>query len=409
MTAHEQTAIDLPAPAYPMRRDDPLRPAPELARLRDGGAAASRITLWDGSEVWLVTAHEHVRALLGDRRLTAVTSAPGFPMMTPTSKLVRAEPKSASFIRMDDPDHSRLRSMLTREFLQREADRLRPLIREHLDATFGELITGPRPADLVQAVTLPLPSRVIALLLGIPTEHQAEFERHSAVLIDRGHTRDEVVAARDALDAYLRSHVERRLAEPADDLVGRLVANHVRPGGLAIDEAVPMCRLLLVAGHGTTASQAALSLLSVVTDERLAATLRADPDALPGAVEELLRFHSIIQYGLARATTEDVQVGDVTIPAGEGIVLSLAAANRDPRRFDDPDGIDAHRDARRHLAFGHGMHQCLGQWLARVELEEMIAALLRWIPDARLAVPEADLEFRHDVSSYGLAALPVTW
>ncbi|MGK5641273.1 cytochrome P450 [Streptomyces sp. URMC 126] len=397
------------APGYPMSRVSPLAPPPQLADLR-AGKAASRVTLWDGSEVWLVTAHAAVRAVLGDRRFTAVTSAPGFPMLTRTSTLVRARPESASFIRMDDPEHSRLRSMLTRDFLARRAEALRPAVRELLDGILERLVkAGERPVDLVRELTVPVPSRVITLLFGAGEERREFIESRSAVLIDRGYTPDQVAAARDELDGYLRELVEERLADPGTDLISRLVLDQVRPGRLSVDELVPMCRLLLVAGHGTTTSQAGLALLSLITDPALAEALTEDADLLPKAVEELLRFHSIVQNGLARAATEDVQLDDVLIRAGEGVVLSLSAANRDETVFPDPDRIDPHRDARRHVAFGHGPHQCLGQWLARVELEEILAAVLRWMPGARLAVPFEELDFRHEVSSYGLGALPVTW
>lgn len=396
------------APTYPMARTSPVDPPPALAELRSG-RAASRVTLWDGSEVWLVTSHSGVRAVLGDRRFTAVTSAPGFPMLTRTSALVRANPKSASFIRMDDPDHSRLRSMLTRDFLARRAEELRPAVRELLDGILAQLVAGERPVDLVAGLAIPVPSRVITLLFGAGDDRREFIESRSAVLIDRGYTPDQVAAARDELDGYLRELVEDRLADPGGDLISRLVLDQVRPGNLTVGELVPMCRLLLVAGHGTTTSQASLSMLSLVTDPKLADALTEDPALLPKAVEELLRFHSIVQNGLARAAVADVQLDDVLIRAGEGVVLSLSAGNRDERVFPDPDRIDPHRDARRHLAFGHGMHQCLGQWLARVELEEILAAVLRWMPGAKLAVPFEELDFRHEVSSYGLGALPVTW
>ncbi|WP_406331904.1 cytochrome P450 [Streptomyces sp. NBC_00203] len=396
------------APSYPMPRVCPVDPPPQLAALR-AGRAASRVTLWDGSEVWLVTSHAGARAVLGDRRFTAVTSAPGFPMLTPTSKLVRAAPHTASFIRMDDPDHSRLRSMLTRDFLARKAEEMRPVLREFLDEMLAELVAGERPVDLVAGLTTPVPSRVITLLFGVSDDSRDFIESRSAILIDRGYTPDQVAAARDELDGFLRELVESRVADPGTDLVSRLVIDQVRPGTLSVDELVPMCRLLLVAGHGTTTSQASLSLLSLATDPGLADALAKDAGLLPKAVEELLRFHSIVQNGLARAATEDVQLDDVTIRAGEGVVLSLSAGNRDERVFPSPDTLDPHRDARRHLAFGHGIHQCLGQWLAKVEIEEMLAAVLRWMPGVRLAVPFEELDFRHEVSSYGLGALPVTW
>lgn len=396
------------APAYPMPRVSPVDPPPQLSELR-AGKAASRVTLWDGSQVWLVTSYAGVRAVLGDRRFTAVTSAPGFPMMTRTSQLVRAKPESASFIRMDDPDHSRLRSTLTRDFLARRAETLRPAVRALLDEILAKLVAGERPVDLVAGLTIPVPSRVITLLFGAGEDRREFIESRSAVLIDRGYTPDQVAAARDELDGYLRELVEERLADPGTDLISRLVLDQVRPGNLTVDELVPMCRLLLVAGHGTTTSQASLSLLSVLTDPELADALTKDASLLPKAVDELLRFHSIVQNGLARAAIEDVQLDDVLIKAGEGVVLSLSAGNRDERVFPDPDLLDPQRDARRHLAFGHGMHQCLGQWLARVELEEILAAVLRWMPGARPAVPFEELDFRHEVSSYGLGALPVTW
>ncbi|MER5356909.1 cytochrome P450 [Streptomyces sp. NPDC002785] len=406
---NEATPQEQPtAPKYPAPRVSPVDPPPQLAELRTG-RAASRVTLWDGAQVWLVTSHAGIRAVLGDRRFTAVTSAPGFPMLTRTSQLVRAKPESASFIRMDEPDHSRLRSMLTRDFLARRAEALRPAVRELVDDLLAKLVAGERPVDLVAGLTTPVPSRVITLLFGAGEDRREFIESRSAVLIDRGYTPDQVAAARDELDGYLRELVEQRLADPGTDLISRLVLDQVRPGNLSVGELVPMCRLLLVAGHGTTTSQASLSLLSLLTDPGLADALTEDANLLPKAVEELLRFHSIVQNGLARAAVEDVQLDDLLIRAGEGVVLSLSAGNRDERVFPGPDRLDPHRDARRHLAFGHGMHQCLGQWLARVELEEILAAVLRWMPGARLAVPFEELDFRHEVSSYGLGALPVTW
>ncbi|ACU98312.1 cytochrome P450 [Saccharomonospora viridis] len=401
----QQTSV----PSYPMRRGAcPLHPPPELAAMRNGPAARP-VRLWDGSQVWLVTAYEHIRAVLGDRRFTAVTSAPGFPMMTRTSKLVRAQPQSASFIRMDDPEHSRLRSMLARDFLPRAVEEWRPRIRRLVEEMLTEIAASTPPVDLVATFALPLPSQVIAFLLDIPDDAHAFFQNRSAILIDRGYTPEQVKAAREDLDGYLRELVESRINKPGSDLVSRLVVNEVQTGRLTVEELVPMCRLLLVAGHGTTSSQAALNLLSLLTDENLSTQLRRDPTLVPGAVDELLRFHSIVQNGLARAATEDVQLGDTLIRAGEGVVLSLSAGNRDESRFPDPDTVDPRRDARRHLAFGHGVHQCLGQWLAKVELEEMLYGMLRLLPQARLAVPFEELEFRHEVSSYGLAALPVTW
>lgn len=398
-----------PVMDHPAPREHPLHPPQALTDLH-GGPDLSRIRLWDGSTVWLVTDHAHARALLGDARLTAVTSSPGFPMMTPTSTLVRDQPRSASFIRMDQPEHGQLRSMLSREFLPRAIERHRAGVRETLDQTLESAIRdSDGTLDLVDAVAAPVPARVIASVLAIPAEDLDFFVGRSAVLIDRSYTPAEVTAAREDLDRYLGGLAATRLAEPGDDLISRLMSQYVATGALAVEDAVPMIRLLLVAGHGTTASQASLSLLSVLTDPALRERCVTDPDAIPAVVDELLRFHSIVQNGLARAATEDIEVGDMVIRAGEGLVISLSAANRDPSAFPDPNSVDPDRDSRRHVAFGHGIHQCLGQWLAKLELEEIISAVLSWMPEVRLAVPFEDLRFRPEVSSYGVDQLPVTW
>jgi cytochrome P450 len=254
-----------------------------------------------------------------------------------------------------------------------------------------------------------VPARVVASLLAVPPDDLDFFVDRSAVLIDRSYSPQEVARAREDLDGYLGTLAQHRLEHPGDDLVSRLVTTHVATGSLPMADAVPMIRLLLVAGHGTTASQASLTLLSLLTDADLRRRCAGDPDAVPRAVDELLRYHSIVQNGLARAATRDVAVGDVVIRAGEGVVISLSAANRDPAVFPDPDRLDPDRDARRHVAFGHGVHQCLGQWLAKLELEEVVGAFLRWMPGARLAVPVEAIRFRPEVSSYGVDELPVTW
>jgi cytochrome P450 len=403
-TLHTESA----APPYPMARRCPLDPPPELAEARQG-PAATPITMWEGSRVWLITSHAAARAVLGDRRFTAVTSAEGFPMMTRTSLLVRSQPQSASFIRMDDPDHSRLRSMLTREFLQNRVEELRPVLRELMDEILAPIAQRGGQADLVTEFSQPVTSRAIAALLGVPDEARDFFEERSAILIDRSYTAEQVTAAREELDDYLRGLAHRRLDDPGEDVLSRLVSNEVKGGKLDWDELVPMVRLLLVAGHGTTASQGSLSILSMLTTAAISDGLRDHPDSARQVVDELLRYHSIVQNGLARAAIEDVELDGVLIKAGEGVVISLSAANRDPELFADPDELQPGRDSRRHLAFGHGMHQCLGQWLARVELEEMLFAVQRWLPGARLAIAASELEFQPDVSSYGLAALPVTW
>lgn len=387
---------------YPADREDPLDPPRSLTGL-DGPAKA---VLWDGSLAWVVTSHALTRRLLKDRRLSANTAAPGFPMMTSASKVLRDEPRSASFIRMDQPEHGRLRGMLSNRFRPVDAEALRDVVGGLVDERL-ERLEGRAEADLVADLASPLPAAVVATILGIADRDRPFFEDRSARLIDRTRTMDEVREAREELDAFLDAEVGRRVEHPSDDLISAIVHEQMLPGAIDRADVVPMCRLVLVAGHGTTASQLALSLLSVLTDPAARAVAHAGGAPLVALGDELLRFHTIVQNGLTRAAVEDIELDDVTIRAGEGVVFAIGAANRDREVFADPDDLDPERDARRHLAFGHGGHQCLGQWLAKVEIEECLHRFVRRHPDAALAGPVDALSFRHAASSYGLDALPV--
>lgn len=388
---------------YPAPREDPLDPPASLTEL---SGRPARAVLWDESVAWIVTSHAATRRLLKDRRLSANTAAPGFPMMTSASQVLRNEPRSASFIRMDEPEHGRLRAMLSPRFRPVDAEQMREvvgaLVDERLDA-----LEGRDEADLVAALAAPLPAAVIASLLGIAEEDRVFFEDRSARLIDRTRTMQEVRSAREELDAFLDAEVDKRIAEPTDDLISAVVHEQLLPGTIERADVVPMCRLVLVAGHGTTASQLALSLMSMLDDAPTRAAVAAGGPGLVAVVDELLRFHTIVQNGLTRAALEDIELGEVTIRAGEGVVFAIGAANRDAEAFADPDHLDPDRDARRHLAFGHGPHQCLGQWLAKVEVEECLHRVATRFPDASLSRPVQALSFRHAASSYGLDALPV--
>jgi cytochrome P450 len=388
---------------YPPAREDPLKPPRPLAGLV---GALAKAVLWDGSEAWIITSHELTRRLLKDRRLTAITAAPGFPMMTPASKVLRNEPRSASFIRMDEPEHGQLRSMLSNRFRPVDAERMRGVVGALVDERL-DYLEHLDEADLVTTLAAPLPAAVIASLLGIADEDRAFFEDRSARLIDRTRTMGEVRAAREELDTFLDGEVDHRVAERGEDLISEIVHEHMLTGAVERADVVPMCRLVLVAGHGTTASQLSLSLMSMLDHAATRKAALAGGTELVAAGDELLRFHTIVQNGLTRAALQDIEVGDATIRAGDGIVFAIGAGNRDGDVFDSPEDLDPGRDARRHLAFGHGSHQCLGQWLAKVEIEECLHRFATRFPDAELAAPVSELSFCHAASSYGLAALPV--
>ncbi|MFE9561338.1 cytochrome P450 [Streptomyces sp. NPDC006487] len=390
------------------------------------GAPVSRAELPDGTPCWLVTGHQEVRAVLADPRFSADARTPGFPFLSPGQRqLATAQP---SFIRMDDPEHSRLRKMVARDFLTRRVRELRPAITDVVEAAVGAMTAGGRrTADLVADFALPVPSLVICLMLGVPYEDHALFQSLSRTLLDNTTDPGRAAGAHRELMGYLAGLAERKRRDPGDDILSRLA---VRPD-LTARETASLGFMLLITGHESTTNMAALSVLTLLRHPGQAARLRAEPALIPGAVEELLRYLTIIHLGLGRAATADVTVGGATIRAGDGVICMLSTANRQPELFGSadlteptgstgtaeargggspcPDELDVTRDARRHVAFGHGPHQCLGHTLARVELQIMLETVLRKLPGLRLAVPEEQLVFQRDAIVYGLRELPVAW
>ncbi|WP_328385510.1 cytochrome P450 [Streptomyces sp. NBC_00400] len=394
-----------PAPlAVPAARAEgcPFDPAPGVERARRE-EPITRVTLWDGSTCWLVTRHQDVREVLGDPRFSADATRPGFPFLTAGGReLATVRP---TFIRQDDPEHARLRRMLTAEFMVKKVEAMRPEVQRLTDDLLDRMTAGRNSADLVAEFALPLPSLVICLLLGVPYDDHEFFQERSRLLLSLRSTAEEVRGAQEDLRGYLTRLAESKRREPDDGIVSRLVAR----GELDDEEVSSMGRLLLIAGHETTANMTALSTLALLRNPGQLKRLREDPSLIKGAVEELLRYLTIVHNGLPRVATEDITVGGRTIRAGEGVLCTLNSANRDDDVFPGGDALDVGRDARRHIAFGFGVHQCLGQPLARVELQIAVETLLRRLPDLRLAIPFEDVRFRHDMGIYGVHALPVAW
>ena len=395
------------APAFPMTRRCPLDPPPELARLR-AEAPISRVRLWDGSTPWLVTRYEDVRAMLRDPRVSADSDRPGYPHTTPGIAARRSRAKA--FISQDEPEHAAGRRLLTADFTLRRIETLRPRVQRIVDELVDDLLAGPKPADLVEALALPVPSLVICELLGVPYADRTFFHRVSKTLISRDATPEQSVEALEELLAYLGDLVEKKAADPGDDVFSRLAVEQYRTGKMTRREIASMGQLLLVAGHETTANMIALGTVALLEHPDQLAELRdGDPGLVSTAVEELLRYLTIVHFGRRRVATEDLELGGQLIRKGEGLVLASDAANRDERVFPDPDALDLHRKGRNHVAFGFGVHQCLGQSLARVELQVVYGTLYRRIPTLALAVPVAQLPFKHDMVVYGVHELPVTW
>ncbi|OLT18730.1 cytochrome [Pseudonocardia sp. CNS-139] len=391
-----------------MVRTCPFDPPPEMAEIQ-AGERVLRVRHWDGTQPWLVTGYDQVRAILTDPRVSADTDLLGYPHPSAGSAARRRVTKN--FINMDNPEHDRQRRMLTRDFMVKRMQAMRPTIQALVDGLIDEMLAGPNPVDLVEALALPVPSLVICDMMGVSYTERDLFHELSRTMISRLSTPEQAVGALNGMLEFMSRLVDEKTAHPGDDLISRLVTTQLQPGHLTRDDVVQMCQLLLVAGHETTANMIALGTLTLLERPEALAELRdaTDPAVAEGAVEELLRYLTILHVGRRRVATEDFEFEGVRIRAGDGIIVDHAVANRDPVAFEHPDELDIHRKARHHLAFGYGIHQCLGQPLARVELAVVYSTLYRRIPTLRLAVPLEEIAFKHDNVVYGVESLPVTW
>ncbi|MEV5205278.1 cytochrome P450 [Streptomyces sp. NPDC053720] len=360
--------------------------------------------LWDGSPCWLVTGYPQVRALLGDRRLSADVRGDGFPFLSRGQRELVSS-STPPFIRRDGLDHARQRRMLTGSFIVRRAEAMRPQIQRVVDETLDRMIAEGGPADLVAAFAQPVASRILFRLLGLPYKDRVFLLAHSRALADNSNDAETLDASVTALSGYLNDLAEHKRRVPDESVLGHLAMRE----DITADEAASTGRLLLIAGHETTVEMTALGTLALLRNPGQARLLRSEPDLAKGAVEELLRYLSILHLGVPRAVVEDIELDGTVIRAGEGVLLMLSTANRDARLFADGDRLDLTREARHHLAFSFGPHQCLGQSLARVELQISLPTLFRRLPGLRLAVPFEEITYRTGDTVYGVNALPVTW
>ncbi|MFF7636353.1 cytochrome P450 [Kitasatospora sp. NPDC008050] len=392
---------------WPPARACPMSPPPALGVARDGLPTLVRLPAGVGEEqlVWLITRYEDVKAALKDPRLSADEIRPGFPLRFP----VAADSRPSGFLRMDDPDHGRLRRTVAPEFTVRRVRALRPRVRELTDQVADELAAGPQPADLVQDFAGKVSALVIARLLGIPDEHTAFFLEQTQIMLTDGEP-ELSLAAHHRIIAFLDEHARAKEHDPGDDLVSRLVHNHLATGELDRADLLDILKLLLVAGHESTATQIAVSTLSLLTDDALRTEVLADSGALlPNFVEESMRFWSIVQDGVVRQATEDLRIGETLVRQGESVMISLLAANHDPAAFPDPERLDIHRDASGHLLWGRGAHFCLGASLGRLEVTLALDSLFTRLPTLRLACEASQLRFREHPVFHALAELPLAW
>ncbi|MQA95385.1 MAG: cytochrome P450 [Streptosporangiales bacterium] len=383
----------------PLRREPsrPLDPADELLALHD----TTPVARLDGRRrsAWLVTRHDHAREVLAD--------AERFSNRAPDGDGRPGVIDEGFMLGMDPPEHTRLRRMLTGAFTVRRVRTLEPqiaaIVRDHLDAMAA---AGP-PADLVQAFALPVPSLVICELLGVPYADRADFQRRSRTVVDFSADRETQAANAAEMRAYMTGLVAAARKASGDDLLGALIREH--GDDLTDGELAGLGNLLLLAGHETTANMLGLGTLTLLRNPDQLAAVRDDPAAVDGAVEELLRYLSIVAFGVAKHVTRDLTFHGQAMRAGDPVIVSLPAANRDPALAEEPGSLDVARAAGPHVAFGYGVHHCLGAPLARAEMRIAFPALLRRFPGLRLAVPPERVRYRGASVVYGVEELPVAW
>lgn len=408
MTEMLQETREAPELPLHMRRAG-FDPVPDMAALRDDEGVRQVETAFE-MPAFLVARHADVKAVLADHARFSNESrrvffdAPGAPELSDEE---RERMRAGNLLGVDPPEHTRLRRMLTPEFTVRRMRRLEPRIIEIVDDHLDMMEKAGPPADLVADFALPIPSLVICELLGVPYGDRADFQARTSKLLDISLPMEERLELGRASREYMADLVARAQADPGEDMLGMLVREH--GDDLTTDELIGIAGLLLVAGHETTSNMLGLGTLALLRHPDQLALVRDDPAAVAPAVEELLRWLGIVHSGIPRTTTEPVEIGGVAIPADSLVVLALAAANRDPRFVADGDRLDITRDAAGHVAFGHGVHHCLGAPLARMEMRTAFPALLRRFPDLALAVPFEEIGFRAFHFIYGLQSLPVTW
>jgi cytochrome P450 len=394
-------------PPVHMRRDA-FDPTPELRDIRESEGVRTVRNAF-GMQVHLVTRHDDVKAVLADHERFANARPPGFvlPGAPAVADDEQARSRAGNLLGLDPPEHQRLRRMLTGQFTVKQMKRLEPRIVEIVEQHLDAMQSSGSPTDLVAAFALPIPSLVICELLGVPYSDRTEFQHRSARQLDLSIAIPERLALAREGRAYMAALVAAARRHPGDDLLGMLVRDHGTE--LTDDELIGIAGLLLLAGHETTSNMLGLGTLALLRHPDQLATVRDEPDAVGPAVEELLRWLSIVHTSIPRITTTDVEVAGVPIPAGELVFASLPSANRDPDFITDPESLNIRRGAMGHLGFGHGVHHCLGAPLARMEMRIAFPALLQRFPTLALAEDFADVDFRSFHFIYGLRSLSVCW
>ena len=360
----------------------------------------------DGHTGWLVSGHALTRTVLTDLRFSSRAELKRAPVHRPGADPFFGQPTPPGwFIDLDPPDHTRFRRLLAGQFTAHRMNRLRPWIERIVGGCLEAMARSSTPVDVIADFAFAVPLQSICELLGVPRSERDALRRNSTTLFSLEASALQGAAAMRELDELFGDLVRHKRANPADDLISDLAA-----GGALTDEAVAGAGvLLLTAGHETVASMLGLSVLAMLIEPRQLDVLTGSPGSVDAAVEELLRYLSILHFGVARGAREDFELAGRLIRAGDAVTVALPAANRDPARFAAPDELDLTRNAKGHVAFGHGVHQCVGQNLARLELRVALPALFRRFPTLGLAVPAEEVVLTRHAATYGVSRLPVVF
>ncbi|NYH78045.1 cytochrome P450 [Actinopolyspora biskrensis] len=410
MTASQQC----PHAATTVLDDEFLQdPHVQYARMRENDPTR-RVTTITGMPVWLITRYAEAKAALTDQRLTkdyrGIRSVLDRKTEEGADSANFGESIQAHMLNMDPPDHTRLRKLVVKAFTARRVEALRPRIEqitgELLDRLAVRDSAGETEVDLLDEFAFPLPIRVICELLGIPEDRRQDFRVWSNTLVSGEDPRASEQAAL-AMSEYLLELIERKRESPGDDLLAGLIEASDESDRLSGNELVAMVFLLLVAGHETTVNLIGNGVLALLDNDEEHEKLRADPTRAAKVVEEALRFDGPVNLATLRFTSEPVRVGEVDIPEGELVLVALSSANRDDEKFPEPHRFDQDRATGGHLAFGHGIHFCVGAPLARMEGEIALRQLAERFPNIALDVPRENLRYRFSTLMRGLERLPV--
>jgi cytochrome P450 len=384
----------------------PFSISPVYRQLRAERPVA-RVRLQNGDTAWLISSHQDQRAILSDPRVSSDSTKPGFPAFYESNG--RRE-GLRTLISMDNPEHHEYRRKLARYFSIKQIEALRPRIQRIVDDAIGEMSETTPPVDLTRAFSAPVSARTMCAFFGLP-EADGEFIQEISPIFDRPTEGRKLNDASRRLFGYFFRLMEEKKKHPDESMVSDLVTRYVVPEKLSVEDAAAQAAHIMNAGYGTVWNTIPLGILMLLEHPAELARLRDsdDPDLPARAVNELLRLLNPNQIGRRRVALEDIEIGGQLIRAGEGVIMPTQSGNRDESVFPDPERLDIGRDARQHIAFSYGFHQCIGQYVARVELEVAITTLVRRIPTLELAKPMSELTFKGDLIVYGVDVLPVSW